>query len=114
MEGLTYLAMILGWASPVILLHWAVGWRVLMGRRRHLLVAWIMSTGYLGLADVAAIHDGIWSINPQKTIAALSFGSFVFEEWLFFALTNLIIIQTVILILDEDLRTKAVRLIRRR
>lgn len=80
MEGLTYLFMILGWAPPVIVLQWLVGGRALLDRWRTLVVVVSTSTIYLGAADVVAIHSGVWSINSEKSLRALSFGSFVFEE----------------------------------
>ncbi len=113
MEGLTYIFMILGWATPIIVLHWVVGRRALLDKWPHVVVSVTMATLYLGTADVAAIHNGVWSINPEKTVQALSFGSFVFEEWLFFLVTNILVVQTVILLYDEPLRERALALARR-
>lgn len=113
MEGLTYIAMILGWATPIIVLHWVVGRDALLRRRRELVIAITMATVYLGTADVAAIHNGVWFINPDKTVKWLTFGSFVFEEWLFFLVTNILVVQTVILLYDEELRERVFGLIRR-
>lgn len=106
MEGLTYLAMIVGWSAPIIALHWAVGWRVLVRKRAVLAVATGGATLYLGLADTFAIQRGIWAINPEKTIGSEWHG-FVFEEWLFFFVTNLIVAQTAILLSDAGMRAKA-------
>lgn len=113
MEALTYIFMILGWATPIIVLHWVVGRRALLRRRRELAIAIVSATLYFGIADVIAIQNGVWSINPDKTVSALSFGSFVFEEWLFFLVTNILVAQTVILLFDEELRARVFSLIRR-
>lgn len=112
MEQLTYAALILGWAAPVVVLHWAVGAKALIRRRRELVIAVAMATVYLGLADVAAIENGVWEINPEKTLP-LTWGSFVFEEWLFFFVTNLMIAQTVVLAFDVDVQERLWRLIYR-
>lgn len=113
MEALTYLALILAWSLPVIALEWAFGWRSLVIEWRGLVIAVLMATAYLGLAGVAALNDGIWTINPDKTLPWRG-GDFVFEEWVFFLLTNVIIVQTVILAMDDVVRRRVSRRLRRR
>jgi lycopene beta-cyclase len=108
-EGLTYAAMILGWSAPVIALHWIVGAKALIRARRPLLISIGAATLYLGLADMAAIHNNVWEINEDKTLG-LNAGPFVFEEWLFFLITNIMIVQTVILVFDEGIQEKFWRL----
>lgn len=112
MEALTYIALILAWGLPVIALQWAFGWRSLVVEWRPLVVTVVMATVYLGFAGIAALRDGIWEINPDKTIA-LRGGGFVVEEWLFFLVTNTMIVQMVILALDDDVRERARKLLKR-
>ena len=113
MEALTYIALILAWSLPVIALQWGLFWRSLVISLRPLVVTVVMATVYLGLAGVAALRDGIWEINPAKTIS-LRGGGFVFEEWLFFLVTNIMIAQTVIIALDGDVRDRVRKLLKRR
>ena len=112
MEALTYAGLILAWGVPVIALQWAFGWRSLVVEWRPLALTVAMATVYLGFADVAALRDGIWEINPDKTIP-LRGGGFVLEEWLFFLVTNTMIVQTVILALDDDVRLRVRTLLKR-
>lgn len=112
MEALTYIAMIAVWGLPVIALQWGFGWRSLVVAWRPLAVTVVMATVYLGFAGVAGLRDGIWEINPAKTIA-LRGGGFVFEEWLFFLVTNVMIAQMVIIALDGDVRDRARKMLKR-
>jgi lycopene cyclase domain-containing protein len=112
-EALTYIAMIAVWGLPVIALQWCFGWRSLMVAWRPLVVTVVMATVYLGFAGVAGLRDGIWEINPSKTIA-LRGGGFVVEEWLLFLVTNVMIAQMVIIGLDGNARDRARKLLRRR
>lgn len=113
MEALTYLILILAWSLPIIALEWAFGWRSLVIEWRGLVITVIMATAYLGLAGVAAQHDGIWTINPDKTLP-LRGGGFVSEQWVFLLLTNLIIVQTIILAMDDVVRRRVSRRLPRR
>jgi lycopene cyclase domain-containing protein len=112
MERFTYLALLLGWALPVIALHWAVGARELRARWRVLLIAVVVTTVYLTAADATAIGVGIWSISEELSVG-LRLGSVVFEEALFFLLTNVLVAQSIILFLAPSARTRAWRIARR-
>ncbi len=112
MERLTYMALLLGWALPVIGLHWLVGARELLARRRLLAVAIAVPTVYLSLADAAAIGSGVWSISEELTLG-WRLGSLVFEEAVFFFLTNVMVAQSVLLFLSPTARARAWSLVRR-
>lgn len=99
----TYLVLIAAFALPLIALEWLVGWRVLLLEWRPIVATLVMATAFLGLCDMAALHDGIWSIAPSKRLG-IDDGSFVLEDWIFILATNLIIIQGVTLALDADVR----------
>lgn len=105
-ERFTYLLLLLGWASPVIALHWLVGAPELRARRRLLAVAVLLPTVYLTLADALAIGAGVWSISDQLTLGWRA-GSLVFEEALFFFLTNVLVAQSIILFLSPSARERA-------
>ena len=100
---MTYLVLVFAFAIPLVALQWIFGWRVLLLEWRPILASVVMATLYLGLADMAALHDGIWSIASSKRLG-IDDGSFILEDWLFILATNTIIAQTVTLALDADIR----------
>ena len=105
-ESLTYLLLLLAWALPVIALHWCVGAPELRAHARLLLVAVLVPTIYLSLADAVAIDAGIWSISEELTVG-WQIGTLVFEEVVFFLLTNVLVAQSIILFLSPSARARA-------
>jgi lycopene cyclase domain-containing protein len=93
----TYLIMELGWALPAILLQWALGHRTLIARRRLVATAVAIPTVYLTLADSLAIRRGIWTLSTDLTLDVAPAGIPV-EEALFFFLTNVMVVQGLLLI----------------
>ncbi len=108
----TYLLLLLGWALPVIALHWAVGAPELRAHLRLLAVAILTPTVYLSLADAMAINAGIWSISEDLTLG-WRIGTLVFEEAVFFFLTNVLVAQSIVLFLSPIARARAQHLARR-
>ncbi|MEI6045605.1 MAG: lycopene cyclase domain-containing protein [Chloroflexota bacterium] len=96
-ENLTYLLLELGWSLPIIGLLSIRGWRMLWRARKALLVAGLVPTLFLCIADSLALHQGIWLLNSQK-ITGLYLANLPIEEVIFFALTNLIIVQAMLLL----------------
>jgi lycopene cyclase domain-containing protein len=111
-ESFTYLALLFGWAAPVIALHWGVGAPELRARFKVLVVAVLVPTVYLTLADAVAIGSGVWSISEELTLGVRA-GSVVLEEALFFFLTNVLVAQSIILFLAPSARARAWRFARR-
>lgn len=95
-ESATYLALILVWASPIMALHYAVGGTELRARWRTLLWGIIPPTLYLSFVDALAIADRIWTITPA-TSTGWHIGNLPIEEALFFLVTNMMIVQGVLL-----------------
>jgi lycopene cyclase domain-containing protein len=91
-----YLGAILVWACPVAALQWAVGgphlWRV----RRTLVVAVAVPTAYLWLADRLAIGLGLWRFSAERT-TGLELAGLPLEEAVFFLMTNVLVVQGVLL-----------------
>ncbi|MEX2237098.1 MAG: lycopene cyclase domain-containing protein [Dehalococcoidia bacterium] len=87
-------------------LQWSFGRRELWARRHLWAAAILVPTLYLGIVDILAIEDGIWSINEDKTLP-LRWGGFVFEEWVFFLATNTMVVQTILLVSDPTVRRRA-------
>lgn len=91
-----YLGAILAWAGPVLALQWGVGGGVLWRERRLLLFGVGPPTVYLCLVDRLAIGRGIWTISPAHTTGVTILGLPV-EEATFFLLTNLMLVQGLVL-----------------
>ncbi|GAC1339434.1 MAG: hypothetical protein NVSMB29_06730 [Candidatus Dormibacteria bacterium] len=105
--------MLLPWALPVVLAQWLAGHAVLRRRLSLLLTATLVPTAYLVLSDGVALRQGIWRIHPDRIIGAY-LGNVPLEEALFFLLTDLMVVQSVILLNAPEMRGLASRLIRRR
>jgi lycopene cyclase domain-containing protein len=95
-DGGLYMGAILAWAAPVLALQWAVGGGVLYRERRLLAVAVGVPTLYLCTADRLAIGRGIWTISSDHTTGLL-IGGLPVEEATFFLVTNLMLVQGLIL-----------------
>lgn len=91
-----YLGAILLWAAPVLALQWAVGWPYLWDHGRTVAVAVAVPTVYFWLADRIALWQGLWVVSDQYTVGVDVFGLPV-EEALFFLVTNLFIVQGLVL-----------------
>lgn len=93
----TYIVFLLAWAIPALALQWWAGARVLYAHARVLVIAALVSTTYLSAADSVALHAGIWVIHADRVLGP-AVGNVPIEESLFFLATNLLVIQTVILV----------------
>lgn len=93
----TYIVFELAWAVPVVVLQWAVGWRTLWSRRRALLRAMLVATTYLSCTDGVAIAHGIWTLHRSR-ILGIQVVNVPIEEMIFFFLTNLLVVQSVLLV----------------
>ena len=87
----TYLAIILFWAIPPVMMQVFFGADLLWHYRK--LVTWAV-TGpalYLSFMDIVALKETTWSISPSQTTGVLFFGILPLEEVLFFFVTNMLI-----------------------
>lgn len=91
-----YLGTTLAWAGPVLAIQWGFGWPYLWALRRTVAVAVLVPTLYLWAADRIALELGIWVISAEHTVG-LSLVGLPIEEMLFFFITNLFIVQGLIL-----------------
>jgi lycopene cyclase domain-containing protein len=98
----TYLALILVWAIPPILLQAAYGWDLLWSRRRLVLSALFSTTVYLAAADSLAIGSGTWTIAPEQSLNLRLGGILPIEELLFFLVTNTLIVLGMVLMLSPQ------------
>jgi lycopene beta-cyclase len=97
-DSTLYAGLILAWAAPVLAGQWGYAGREIWRRRKAFALGVMVPTVYLWIADAIAIHLGIWSIAERYTIG-LEFGPLPFEEALFFLVTNLLVVQGLILFL---------------
>ncbi len=91
-----YLGAILAWAGPVLALQWSVGWRYLLARPRTVAVGVGVPTLYFATVDRIALADGIWTISAEYTTGVAGAGLPV-EEGAFFLVTNLFVVQGLVL-----------------
>ncbi|AUV83686.1 lycopene cyclase domain-containing protein [Salinigranum rubrum] len=91
-----YLGAILVWACPLLALQWAVGGGYLVRRRHEWPVAVAVPTLYLWFADRVAIGLGVWTISDTQTLGIDILG-LPFEEAAFFLVTNLLVVQGLVL-----------------
>ena len=109
----TYLALILVWALPPIGLQLAFGADILWQQRRLLLPAFVSLTLYLGVADALAIREGTWTIDPAQSLELYLGGVLPIEEFLFFAITNMLLLFGVTLLWAEASHERLASLRRR-
>jgi lycopene beta-cyclase len=101
-----YLGLILVWAAPVLAAQWFFVGRAMARAPAAFAAAVMAPTVYLWVADRIAIGAGIWSIAPQYTTGLHLLG-LPMEEALFFLVTNLLVVQGVLLFLLPSLRAAA-------
>ena len=96
-----YMGLILAWAGPVLFVLWIYGGRLVWAFRRAFLVGVLVPTVYLWVADRIAIGLGIWSISEAYSFGFNPFGLPI-EETTFFLVTNLLVVQGVLVFLHGD------------
>ncbi len=91
-----YLGLILLWSAPPLALHWFYGGDILWRARHVLAASLILATVYLWSADRAAISARVWTVSPVHSTGWNPLGLPV-EEAVFFLVTNLLVIQGLLL-----------------
>jgi lycopene cyclase domain-containing protein len=102
----TYLALELTWALPPIMLQLAFGADILWHHRRLVLLSLLPPTFYLCIADALAIGAGTWSINPGRSLNVYLVGGLPLEEFVFFTLTNSLVVFGMVLGLARESRDR--------
>lgn len=97
-----YMGLILAWACPVIAFQWAFGGDLILSNRRAFWIGLMVPTAYLWITDyLAIVHFGIWDINTKFSFALKPFGLPI-EEATFFLITNLLVVQGLLLFLHPQ------------
>ncbi len=99
-----YLSIELSWALPPILLQLFVGNAVLLQHRRLILLGIIPLTLYLSIVDSLAISAAIWTIDPQQSLNILIGSVLPVEEFVFFFLTNTLVVIGLVLGIAKEIR----------
>lgn len=105
-QPLTYLALLMAWALPPLMLQVGFGGDVLWHYRKLVLLTLIPATVYLCVADALAIKSGTWTINPQQSVNFFV-GGLPFEEMVFFLMTNVLISVGMTLMLARQSQERA-------
>ena len=105
-ESLTYLNLILLWGIPPVMIQLIYGSDLLWLVRRKVLLGIVLATFYLAVADAIAIFEGIWTIRTTTSTGVLLGGILPIEEFLFFLVTNILIIFALTLIIDSRSRKR--------
>lgn len=102
----TYIGLILVWALPPIALQIFYGADILWHRRHFVAAIIVMVTIYLCVADSIAISSGTWTIAPQQS-TGIFIGALPIEEFIFFMVTNVLIVFGITLLLANESRARA-------
>jgi lycopene cyclase domain-containing protein len=97
LEATFYMGAILAWGAPILAIQWAFGWPYLWHARRTVALGTLVPTLYFGVADRVAIELGVWTISKQFT-TGLTVGGLPLEEGAFFLVTNLFVVQGLVLL----------------
>jgi lycopene cyclase domain-containing protein len=93
-----YLLLLLGWLAFIPLAaQWGFGLDILLQRRRAWILGVVIPTVWLTVMDAIALSAGTWTINPAQTVGVYLLGIVPVEEALFFSITNLLIVQGILL-----------------
>jgi putative membrane protein len=97
-----YMALILVWALPPLVLQVAFGADILWRYRRLVLAGLLPVLAYLSLVDAIAIGGGTWTISADDTLGVKLGGVLPLEEFVFFVVTNTLIVFGMVLVLARE------------
>jgi lycopene cyclase domain-containing protein len=106
----TYVGLILVWAIPPILVQLIFGGDILWRNRRLVSVVLLVAVSYLSISDSLAIRSGTWTIDPNQSLKIFLGDILPVEEFLFFILTNVLIVLGMTLVLSKDSHARFRRL----
>ena len=97
----TYMALLLAWALPPVILQLAFGADILWRYRRIVFLSIVPVTLYLALTDALAINAGTWTIDPAQSFNIFLGGVLPIEEFAFFLMTNVLLTFGITLVWAE-------------
>ena len=98
-----YFVLLVGWAGPLILLQWVVGWRSFSRNLRAVFAPPLLAAAFFTVCDSVAVRRGIWFFDENQILGIKVLGLPV-EEVLFFLLTSLLVTQSLLLLLPKCYR----------
>lgn len=101
-----YLALLMVWALPPLMLQTGFGADILVRNWRYLLLTVVPMTLYLAVADKLAISSGTWTIDPEQSLNIFVFGTLPVEELIFFFMTNVLVAVGVTLICATESQSR--------
>lgn len=110
---LTYLGLLLPWSLLVVVGQWVISGGSIRRQLRLVAATVAPCTAYLVGADALALSQGIWHIHSDRIIG-IHLGNVPVEEALFFLLSNLMVVQGLVLFNSPEPRALLGRLRRRR
>jgi lycopene cyclase domain-containing protein len=102
-----YMALLLVWFLPPIVLQLSFGADILWHHRRLVLAGLVPPFVYLCVVDALAISGGTWTINPENTVGLDLAGVLPLEEIVFFLVTSTLIVMGMVLMLAEESHIRA-------
>ena len=112
-DPVTYLSLELSWALIPIIIQMAFGADILWRHRLQVVTAIVVTTLYLSWADALAIESGTWTIDPAQSLNIFLGGVLPIEEFVFFFLTNTLVVFGMTLVLAEERLPRAVAMLDR-
>lgn len=103
----TYLSLELSWALIPITIQLAFGADILWRHRQQVFLTLVISTLYLSYADSLAIASGTWAIDPAQSLNMFIGGVLPIEEFVFFLITNTLVVLGMTLVLAEESQVRA-------
>ena len=97
----TYMALLLAWALPPVILQLAFGADILWRYRRIVFLSIVPVTLYLVMSDALAINAGTWTIDPAQSFNIFLGGVLPIEEFAFFLMTNILLTFGITLVWAE-------------
>lgn len=98
-----YFVHLMGWATPLLALQWAMGWKVFRRNLRALFVPAAVGGVFFSLIDQVAVRSGLWFFDPAQ-ILGWHIGLLPVEEVLFFFVTSLLVTHSLVLLLPRGYR----------
>jgi lycopene cyclase domain-containing protein len=94
----------LAWFPPVIYAQWVLAPFLFLAHVKMLTALTVGFGVYYTLADIAAVRSGTWHFDEKQITGVKLAGLLPWEEIAFFFLTSLLVAQSYLLLLPDELR----------
>jgi lycopene beta-cyclase len=104
-----YLFHLLYWFGPVAAFQWVLAAPLLLANLSAIILATAMVGGWLTLADLAAVRQGIWEFDEKQILGLKWRNRLPIEEILFFFVSSLLVAQSYVMLVPAAARILAAR-----